>query len=185
MPPTGTTVHCTPKTQRKERSGCNTPWPLAASCTHQRVSHGGGPDFSLPLGTQTPTFPPSSSAGAKTGSQELGEVMMHPCSSWGKPHYFKHKLLAIHLAGEDFPDFLAGRWGEGVGVGSPQARLCSDVLLGQSPMSVTGAERQQTGDKPSALYSWMSAVPGYLGQPLWQRERGWRGSRMFSNFRFN
>lgn len=73
---------------------------------------GGGPDFSLPLGTWTPTFPPSSSAGAKTSSYELGEVVMDSCSSEGSHTTLNTKLLAIHLAGEDFPDFLA-RWDGG------------------------------------------------------------------------
>lgn len=76
---------------------------------------GGDPDFSLPLGTWTPTFPPSSSAGAKTSSQRLGEVVMHPCSSEGSHTTLNTKLLPIRLAGEDFPDFLAG-WGGGGGL---------------------------------------------------------------------
>lgn len=34
--------------------------------------------------------------------------MMHPCSSEGSHTTLNTKLLAIHLAAEDFPDFLAG-----------------------------------------------------------------------------
>lgn len=125
--------------------------------THTSVySMGGGPDFSVPLGTWTPTFPPSSSAGAKSSSHELGEVVMLPCSSEGSHTTLNTKLLAIHLAGEEFTDFLAGG-------GVPSSKT---VLMGQSPTSVAGAECQRTGDKPSALYSWMNAVPGYLGQAL-------------------
>lgn len=65
----------------------------------------------MPLGTWTPTFPPSSSAGAKSSSHELGEVVMLPCSSKGSHITLNTKLLAIHLAGEDFTDFLAGGGG--------------------------------------------------------------------------
>lgn len=90
---------------------------------------GGGPDFSLPLGTWTPTFPPSSSAGAKTSSHELGEVMMHPCSSEGSQTTLNTKLLVIHLAREDFPDSLAG-WGrEGV----PSSKAVLRCFAGPKP----------------------------------------------------
>lgn len=112
-PPTGTGVHCTPRHSEGRDLGATHPGHWLPPVHTSVYPMGGGPDFSLPLGTWTPTFPPSSSAGAKTSSYELGEVVMDSCSSEGSHTTLNTKLLAIHLAGEDFPDFLA-RWDGGV-----------------------------------------------------------------------
>lgn len=113
-PPTGTSVHCTPRHSQGRDLGATHYGHWLPPAHTSMYPMGGDADFSLPLGTWTPTFPPSSSVGAKTSSHRLGEVVMHPCSSEGSHTTSNTKLLAIHLAGEDFPDFLAG-WGGGGG----------------------------------------------------------------------
>lgn len=115
-PPAGTSMLCTPKSWWREGVGCNTPRPWAGSaavpCSCWYVSQREGALISACGGMWTLTFPPSSSEGAKTSSQELGEAAMLACSSEGSRATLNTRLLAIHLAGEGFPELLAGEGGD-------------------------------------------------------------------------
>lgn len=107
---------CTPKTRWREGAGHNTsrPWAggAAAPQSRQHVPQQKGALTSASGETWTPAFPPSASEGAKTSSQELGEVAKSAWSSEGSCATLNPGLLAICLAAEAFPDFLAGAGGD-------------------------------------------------------------------------
>lgn len=107
--PAGTGMLCTPKTRWREGAGRNTSWLWAggAAAPHLlgRMSQHEGALTSACGGSWTPTFPPSSSEGAKTSSQELGEAAMLACSSEGSRATSNTELLVIHLAGGAFLTF--------------------------------------------------------------------------------
>lgn len=123
-PPAGTASSAHPRRGGGGGAGHNTPrrWAgsAAAPRSHGRVSQREGALTAACSGTQTLTFPPSSSEGAKTGSEELGETTMLTCSSEGRRAALNTELLVICLAGVGFPDLLAGEGGAQWG----QARLC-------------------------------------------------------------
>lgn len=104
--------------QHTMATGCLLPTPVCIPREETLTSAcllGPRPQLSLPPPQRVPKP-------AVTGWESLEQVM-HPCSSEGGHTTLNTKLLAIHLAGEDFPDFPAG-WGGG---GGPLKQGCAQM----------------------------------------------------------